>query len=70
MMNKKIEGAELIVYYLNGDNINIDLSAKQIEAICKILGLKMNDDGTYACYSDNGLKNLMEATIDKFERCE
>lgn len=61
-----IEGAELIVYDENGNNINVDLSQTQLLAVCKILGLKA-ENGILTCFSDKSLKIFMKKTIERFE---
>lgn len=61
-----IENAKLIIYDNNKNSININLSQIQILAICKILGLKI-ENGNISYFSDNSLKTLIEKTIDRFK---
>ena len=64
-----IEGAELIVYAENGNQIGIDLSPTQLTAVCKILGLEIQN-GQISCFSDESLKIFMEKTINKFKQVD
>lgn len=61
-----IKSAELIIYDENENNISIDLSQTQFLAVCKILGLKTENDNI-TCFSDSSLKTFMEKTIDRFK---
>ena len=64
-----IEGAELIVYAKNGNQFNMDLSPTQLTAVCKILGLKIQDK-EISYLSDKSLKIIMEKTIDKLKQVD
>jgi hypothetical protein len=61
-----IEGVELIIYAENGNQFGMDLSPTQLIAICKILGLELQN-GEISCLSDESLKIIMEKTIDKLQ---
>ena len=61
-----LEGAEIIVYDEQGNAIEIPLSPTQLEAVCKILGLSI-ENGDVKCFSDEGLKKIMAKTIDKLQ---
>lgn len=51
------EGAE-ICYYYNGESQSFDLSNTQFAIITKILGLKLNTNGSVTFYSDETLKRF------------
>lgn len=51
------EGAE-ICYYYNGESHSIDLSNMQFAIVVKILGLKLNKDGSINCFSDDTLEQF------------
>lgn len=59
-----IYGVDLTVYDDSGDEINIPLSPLQVQAVCKILGLKF-ENSNFLCYSDDGLKTVMDKTINR-----
>lgn len=51
------EGAELC-YYFNGESHSIDLTDMQFAIITKILGLRIQPDGSVICFSDESLNNI------------
>lgn len=61
-----IESAELTVYDENGDSLSIDLSPVQLTAVCKILGLSM-ENGELMCFSNESIIKIMAKTIDRWE---
>lgn len=52
------EGAELIVYSTTGEELQVDLSAKQLFLVMKVLGIEFNSNGSYNCFSDNSLDKI------------
>lgn len=62
-----IVGAELTIYDELGNNINFDLSSVQLFAVCEILGLEYADGNLY-CFSDEGIKKILDLTINRFEK--
>lgn len=53
------EGAE-ICYYHDGESQSVDLSDIQFAVVMKILGLKLNKDGSINCFSDETLRKFTE----------
>lgn len=53
------EGAE-ICYYHDGESHSVDLSDTQFAIVTKLLGLKLNKDGSINCFSDKTLKQFAE----------
>ena len=52
------EGAELC-YYINGESNAVSLTDTQFAIIAKVLGLTIQADGAFSCYSDDTLKQLV-----------
>lgn len=52
--------AEIMLYDDKGDTIGFELSATQLVAVCKLLGIKYKGAGEIACYSDESLKKLIK----------
>lgn len=61
-----IKAAEIVLYDENDDTISFELSAKQLEAVCKILGLSLDENGLN-CFSDSSLQTIMDKTINKLK---
>lgn len=55
-----IEGVELNLYYTNGENECIPLSATQATIVMKILGLSKEKNGNISCFSDESLDKMAE----------
>ena len=53
--------AEIMLYNNNGDSMGFELSAAQLVAVCKILGIEeYQGTGEISCYSDETIKQLFE----------
>lgn len=52
------EGAELC-YYFNGESHEICLSNTQFAIVTKILGIELNSDGSFNCFTDETLKRFL-----------
>lgn len=64
-----IEGAELTVYLKNGENISLDLTPTQLAGVIKLLGISYDKKNqSFTMFSDEGLKNFMDKTINKWEK--
>lgn len=61
-----IKAAEIVLYDENDDTISFELSPKQLEAICKILGLSFNEN-VLNCFSDESLQKIMNLTVNKLK---
>lgn len=64
-----IKAAEIVLYDENDDNVAFELSPKQLEAVCKILGLSVNENGLN-CFSDESLQHVMDMTINRLKEAE
>jgi len=62
-----ISGAELTIYSIQGDEVSMSLSGVQLQAVCKMLGLKYDGAANFICYSDDGLKTIMDRTINRLK---
>ena len=63
-----IEGAELNIYMRDGDFVEIDLSAVQLEAVLKMLGINVqreNDTTKIGMFDDKSLQKMMDKTINR-----
>lgn len=49
----------LVIQTKNGDTINIPLSDMQTAIVIKILGLKIQNENSITCYSDEQLKRFL-----------
>lgn len=54
-----IEGVELNIYSINGQDFSINLSPKQLLIVIKILGLDLTYDGNLKCFSDETLDEFI-----------
>lgn len=61
-----IKVAEIVLYNENDDTVSFQLSAKQLEAVCKILGLSLDKNGLN-CFSDESLQRVMDITINRLK---
>ena len=61
-----IKTAEIVLYDENDDTISFELSPKQLEAVCKILGLSIDENGLN-CFSDKSLQKIMNLTINRLK---
>lgn len=61
-----IKGAELKLYSENG-SVNFSLSATQLEAIIKMLGITDVKNGEVTCFSDDGLQDFMDKTVNLWQ---
>jgi hypothetical protein len=59
-----IEGAELTIYSVGGENFGVSLSDVQLYAVCKVLGLKFYGNGEISHFSDDGLKSLIDDKVN------
>lgn len=55
-----IISANLNIEFINGEEINLELSAMQLKAVCLALGINDVTSTSYNCYSDNGLTVIIE----------
>lgn len=63
-----IEGAELNIYMCDGDFVEMDLSAVQLEAVLKMLGINVqreNDTTKIGMFDDKSLQKMMDKTINR-----
>lgn len=67
MHKNHFEGAELTVYGSNGEEISIDLSPIQLNAVCRLLGIEYRGDGNISCYSDASVLKIVDATLGRFK---
>lgn len=69
-MKNIIEGAEINVYATDGTSFSFDLSPMQLKAVCGILGLAYNENGSINCFSDKGLEVFYSKTVGRFIKTE
>ena len=62
-----ISSAELVIYLNNDeDNLCVSLSETQLKAVIKLLGIELKPNNDLSMFSDDGLKMLMDKTINKY----
>lgn len=66
-MGNMFEGAEINIYTTDGTSFSFDLSPIQLKAVCGILGLEYNGNGTMNCFSDKGLETFYSKTVGRFK---
>jgi hypothetical protein len=69
-MDGTFEGAELNIYTTDGQNLSIDLSPFQLMAVCGMLGLKYQGEGSVTCLSDKSLAEFYSKTVGRFKEVE
>lgn len=60
-----IEGAELNVYFENGENATLDLTPLQLKTILVALGLSFTSETSYRCISDQALPGIINLLQQK-----
>ena len=56
-----INYAEIILYNENDDTVSFELSPTQLQAVCKILGLRTGEQsGTITCFSDASVTRMID----------
>ncbi len=64
--NDIIEGAEIIIYFENGNQVCVNLNDLQLITIIKALGLDNFDEEGYEAYSKNLLERVIKGEINPF----
>lgn len=56
-----INYAEITIYNENDDTVSFELSPTQLQAVCKILGLRPGEQpGTITCFSDASVQGMID----------
>ncbi len=64
--NEIIEGAEILIYFENGEQISVNLNDLQLLTVIKALGLNNFDDEGYEAYSKSLLEKIIKGDINPF----
>ena len=55
-----IESAGLNIYFANGQNIEVGLTALQLKTVMVALGLSFHDERYYSCIADKDLPAIID----------
>ena len=63
-----IQYAEIMLYDENDDTAGFELSATQLKAVCKILGIKPGTEpGTITCYADHSVEKILSILDERLK---
>lgn len=63
----QFEGAEIIIYTTEGQNISISFSQLETSVMLKAIGFILNNDGSCNIFNSKTLKSILNGEVNPFK---